>query len=42
MMVAKDLKFITENDFRKIFDQTEKTALILNGLIRSTEKLSKS
>lgn len=41
MMIAKDLKFGTQNNFRKIFHQTEKTALILNGLIRSTGKLSK-
>ena len=37
---AKDLKFIDQDVFGEIIDQTEKTGKILGGLIRSTEKLS--
>lgn len=40
-ITAKDLKYISENDFRRIFDQAEKTAVILGGLIRSTRSFSK-
>lgn len=38
---AKDLKFIKELEFQKIFNQAEKVGIILGGLIRSTENLSK-
>lgn len=38
---AKDLKFAKELELREIFDQAEKVGVILGGLIRSTEKLSK-
>ena len=39
--IAKDVGYITETEFDKIFLQTEKVGVILGGLIRSTEKLSK-
>ncbi len=38
---ARDLKFIKELEFQKIFNQAEKVGIILGGLIRSTENLSK-
>ena len=38
---AKDLGFVKENDFQKVFDQAEKVGVILGGLIRTTEGLSK-
>jgi four helix bundle protein len=37
---AKDLEFITKDDFKTIAIQIETTGKILGGLIRSTEKLS--
>jgi len=42
LITAKDLKFIKEKQFDDIFNQTEKTGIILGGLIRSTENLAKS
>ena len=41
LITAKDLKFIKEKQFDDIFNQTEKTGIILGGLIRSTENLAK-
>lgn len=38
---AKDLDFTKNDDFQRVFDQAEKVGVILGGLIRSTEKLSK-
>lgn len=38
---AKDLEFITKQDFQKTFSQTERVGVILGGLIRSTQSLSK-
>lgn len=38
---AKDLKFIKELEFQEMFNQAEKVGIILGGLIRSTENLSK-
>ncbi|MFZ5366066.1 MAG: four helix bundle protein [Patescibacteria group bacterium] len=37
---ARDLKFINEEDFKKVFDQAEKVGVILGGLIRTTQRLS--
>lgn len=37
---AKDLKFINEEDFKKVFEQAEKVGVILGGLIRTTQRLS--
>jgi four helix bundle protein len=38
---ARDLSLAAEDNFQKIFNQAEKVGVILGGLIRSTEKLSK-
>lgn len=38
---AKDLKYIATDSFKIIFNQSEKVGIILGGLIRSTENLSK-
>ena len=40
-LTAKDLQYIHQPDFEKIFTQAEKVNIILGGLIRSTENLSK-
>lgn len=40
LLTSKDLRYLNQLKFKKIFDQTEKTGVILGGLIRSTEKLS--
>ena len=40
-ITAKDLKFMTQTDFERVFTQAEKVGLILGGLIRSTENLAK-
>ncbi|MBI2036164.1 four helix bundle protein [Candidatus Microgenomates bacterium] len=40
-ITAKDLGFMSESDFQKVFAQAEKVGIILGGLIRSTENLSK-
>ena len=39
-ITSKDLKYLNQYKFKKIFNQAEKTGIILGGLIRSTEKLS--
>jgi four helix bundle protein len=41
MIDAKDLKFIKEKDFQLVWEQAEKVGVILGGLIRGTQKLSK-
>lgn len=41
MIIAKDLEYVTEENFQKVFNQAQKVGIILGGLIRSTEKLSK-
>ena len=38
---ARDLKFIRDDDFKLIWEQTEKVSIVLGGLIRSTQALSK-
>ena len=40
-ITAKDLKYLTELEFNEIFNQAEKVGVILSGLIRSTENLSR-
>lgn len=40
-ITAKDLRFMNQDSFEKIFSQSEKVNLILGGLIRSTENLSR-
>lgn len=41
MIDARDLNFTDEKLFKQVFDQVEKVGVILGGLIRSTENLSK-
>ncbi|MDP2861047.1 MAG: four helix bundle protein [bacterium] len=38
---GKDLEFIEKGDFESIWSQTEKVILIISGLIRKTQELSK-
>jgi len=38
---ARDLKFIRDDDFKLIWEQAEKVSVVLGGLIRSTQALSK-
>ncbi len=38
---AKDLKFINSDDFKKLWSQSDRVGVILGGLIRRTQKLSK-
>jgi len=40
-ITSHDLEYFTENMFSEIMDQSEKVAIILGGLIRSTLKLTK-
>lgn len=40
-ITSKDLGFFTDNQFEEIFEKSEKVAVILSGLVRSTENLSK-
>lgn len=40
IITSRDLGYITPESFKNIFDQAEKTAVILGGLIRSTKNLS--
>lgn len=37
---AKDLNFSSTEDFNDVMDQTEKTLIVLSGLIRKTEELA--
>lgn len=41
-IIARDLEYITETDFKNIIELSQKVLIILSGLIRSTEKLSDS
>lgn len=41
LMIAKDLGFITKVDFEKAYNKAEKVGIILTGLIKSTQNLSK-
>lgn len=41
LITAKDLGYIKNDDFELIYSQAEKVSLILGGLIRSTDNLSK-
>ena len=40
-ITSKDLELISKPQFEEVFRQCEKVAIILSGLIRSTENLSK-
>ena len=39
-MTSRDLKYLSNKDFEELSRQSEKAAVILGGLIRSTEKLA--
>ncbi len=41
-LIAKDLGYLSNEGFEEIMKQSEKSGVILGGLIRSTEKLSHS
>ena len=41
-MVSIDIHYLTEIKFKEIIEQSEKVEIILSGLIRTTEKLSRS
>lgn len=38
-ITARDLKYLNDLNFQKIYNQAERTAMVLGGLIRSTRKL---
>lgn len=40
-ITSKDLKFMSEENFERVIVQSERVGIILGGLIRSTENLSK-
>ncbi len=40
-ITSKDLGYLKEVEFKELFNQSEKVGMILSGLIRSTENLSK-
>lgn len=42
LITAKDLEMISSGDFVKIYEQTKKVEIFLNGLIRSTRERGKS
>ncbi|MBP6882662.1 MAG: four helix bundle protein [Candidatus Levybacteria bacterium] len=39
-ITARDLKYITNENYKQIIDQAEKVSIILGGLIRKTQSLS--
>ena len=39
LLVSKDLKFISMEDFDLLWNQIKKAEMLINGLIRSTDKL---
>lgn len=42
LLISKDLKYLTDKQYKDIIEQCQKVEIILAGLIRSTEKLSRS
>ncbi|MFH1863520.1 MAG: four helix bundle protein [bacterium] len=40
-ITSRDLGYLSESQFKEIFNQSERVGVILSGLIRSTESLSK-
>lgn len=42
LITTKDLGYINQEDFNKMFELSEKVAIILSGLIRSTQIYSKN
>lgn len=41
LLIVKDLEYISQEDFNKAFDLTQKVLIILSGLIKSTENMSR-
>ena len=39
LLISKDLNFIKKGDFDELWIQIKKTEMLINGLIRSTDKL---
>lgn len=41
LLIVKDLEYITQKDFDRAFELTQKILVILSGLIKSTENMSR-
>ncbi|KKP46107.1 MAG: 23S ribosomal protein [Candidatus Woesebacteria bacterium GW2011_GWA1_33_30] len=41
LLIVKDLKYISAEDFKKAFDLAQKVLIILSGLIKSTENMTR-
>jgi four helix bundle protein len=41
LLIVKDLKYISVDDFNRAFDLTQKVLIILSGLIKSTENMTR-
>ena len=41
LIIVKDLGYVSNKDFQKAFDLSQKVLIILSGLIKSTEKIGK-
>jgi len=41
LLIVKDLKYISVEDFSKAFDLAQKVLIILSGLIKSTENIAR-
>ncbi len=39
LLIAKDVKFITKDEFKEIADQTVKVHKIINGLIKKSRSI---
>ncbi len=39
LLIVKDLDYISQNEFNKAFDLSQKVLIILSGLIKSTENM---
>jgi len=42
LIIAKDLNYVNQNEFREAWELSQKVLIILSGLIKSTEALSKN
>lgn len=40
LLIVKDLDYISQKDFNKAFDLSQKVLIILSGLIKSTENMT--
>lgn len=39
LLISRDLKIINESQFKETWEQVKKAEMLINGLIRSTDKL---